>query len=46
MAIYSGQAPDDRSLPMPNIKIDLFMVAPDQRREKVAYEIPGPPSPA
>ena len=26
----------------PNIKLDLFMVAPDQRREKVAYEINRP----
>jgi hypothetical protein len=28
MAIYSNQAQDARSRPMPNIKIDLFMVAP------------------
>jgi len=29
----------------PNIRIDLSMVVPDQRREKIASEIHRPPSP-
>jgi len=42
-AIYSGLLRMSDLVSMqPNIKIDLFMVAPDVRREKVAYEINRP----
>ena len=42
-AIYSGLLRMSDLVSMqPNIKIDLFMVAPDERREKVAYEINRP----
>ena len=42
-AIYSGLLRMSDLVSMqPNIKIDLFMVAPDERREKVAYEITRP----
>lgn len=41
--IYSGLLRMSDLVSMqPNIKIDLFMVAPDERREKVAYEINRP----
>jgi len=42
-AIYSGLLRMSDLVSMqPNIKIDLFMVAADERREKVAYEINRP----
>lgn len=42
-AIYSGPFRISDLVSMqPNIKIDLFMVAPDERREKVFYEINRP----
>ena len=42
-AIYSGLLRMSDLVSMqPNLKIDLFMVAPDERREKVAYEINRP----
>lgn len=42
-AIYSGLLRMSDLVSMqPNIKIDLFMVAPDERRDKVAYEINRP----
>jgi hypothetical protein len=42
-AIYSGhlRMPDLVSM-QPNIKLDLLMVAPDERGEKVFYEINRP----
>jgi predicted RNA-binding protein len=42
-AIYSGLLRMSDLVSMqPNIKLDLFMVAPDERREKVFYEINRP----
>ena len=42
-AIYSGLLRMSDLVSMqPNIKLDLFMVAPDDRREKVNYEINRP----
>lgn len=42
-AIYSGLLRMSDLVSMqPNIKLDLFMVAPDDRREKVFYEINRP----
>ena len=42
-AIYSGLLRMSDLVSMqPNIKLDLFMVAPDERREKVSQEINRP----